>query len=209
LDSTAATKLVQTLRDLADAGKTVVAVIHQPNQHVFSKFDDVLLVSEGKQLYFGERKDVKGYMEQHGCPAPPDMGAAEHILDCITRLPIEDETDEEVDERMDRLARASEETEIDLGVNPDEVDSKHIRHFSSRIRGGPSAGILKQFSLLLKRSFRELKRGKTALIIKTVQQVTLGIVYGGIYSLGRDQASVQDRFGLLSLIAIGAANVSR
>jgi ABC-type multidrug transport system ATPase subunit len=29
LDSTAATSLVQTLRDLADSGKTVIAVIHQ------------------------------------------------------------------------------------------------------------------------------------------------------------------------------------
>ena len=33
LDATAATKLVQTLRALADAGKTIVAVIHQPSQH--------------------------------------------------------------------------------------------------------------------------------------------------------------------------------
>lgn len=50
LDSTAATALMQTLRDLADAGKTIVAVIHQPSQHVFAKFDDVLLVAEGKSL---------------------------------------------------------------------------------------------------------------------------------------------------------------
>jgi ABC-type multidrug transport system ATPase subunit len=43
LDSTAAFMLVQTLRDLADAGKTVIAVIHQPSQHVFAKFDDLIL----------------------------------------------------------------------------------------------------------------------------------------------------------------------
>lgn len=47
LDSTAATALMQTLRELADAGKTIVAVIHQPSQHVFAKFDDVLLLAEG------------------------------------------------------------------------------------------------------------------------------------------------------------------
>lgn len=47
MDSTAATALMQTLRELADAGKTIVAVIHQPSQHVFAKFDDVLLLAEG------------------------------------------------------------------------------------------------------------------------------------------------------------------
>lgn len=36
LDATAATRVVQTLRRLADDGKTVVAVIHQPSQHVFA-----------------------------------------------------------------------------------------------------------------------------------------------------------------------------
>ena len=54
LDSTAATNLVETLRSLADSGKTIIAVIHQPSQHVFAAFDDLMLVSEGKQMYFGE-----------------------------------------------------------------------------------------------------------------------------------------------------------
>ena len=33
-------------------------------------------------------------------------------------------------------------------------------------------------------------------------------VYGGIYSLGNTQSSIQDRFGLLSLVAIGAGNLA-
>lgn len=205
LDSTAATTLIQTLRDLADSGKTVIAVIHQPNQHVFSKFDDVLLVSEGRQMYFGEIAHVRTYMESHACPAPREMGTAEHILDCITRLPIEDETLEECDRRLDRLAAAAAVKNIDLGL---KAKGAHLKHFVSVTRTGPSANVLTQFRLLLRRSFREVKRGKAALTIKMVQQVTIAFVYGGIYSLGNDQASIQDRVGLLSLIAIGASNVS-
>ena len=74
LDSTSATSLVAALRSLADAGETIVAVIHQPSQHVFSAFDDLLLVSEGKQMYFGETSKVRQYMDKNVMKAPAEMG---------------------------------------------------------------------------------------------------------------------------------------
>jgi len=67
---------------------------------------------------------------------------------------------------------------------------------------------LMQFKLLLRRALRENFRGKIKLILQTVQQVSLGLIYGGIYSLGNNQASIQDRFGILSLIVIGSANMA-
>ena len=36
----------------------------------------------------------------------------------------------------------------------------------------------------------------------------VALVYGGLYTLGDNQASIQDRFGLLSLVAIGAGNLA-
>jgi ABC-type glutathione transport system ATPase component len=207
LDSTAATALVQTLRDLADSGKTVIAVIHQPNQHVFAKFDDVLLVSEGKQMYFGPRQDVRAYMESYGCQALPEMGTAEHILDCISRMPIGDETEQEADDRIELLAAKARESEINLGKLPKDT-AKGVQRFASNIGHGPKANLLVQFRLLFKRSIREVIRGKVALILKLVQQISTALIYGGIYGLGTNQASIQDRYGLLSLIAIGSMNMA-
>ena len=60
LDSYQASQVIETLRKLADQGKTIVSVIHQPNQHAFQLFDDLLLVSEGKLMYFGEVSKVRG-----------------------------------------------------------------------------------------------------------------------------------------------------
>jgi len=208
LDSTAAMTLVKTLRNLADQGKTVIAVIHQPSQHVFSKFDDLLLVSEGKQMYYGDLKDVRSYMEKMGYPAEEETGTAEHVLDCISRQPLEDESIEEANARVAMLAEAASEKKIDLGIggdkNPDEL---HPVSTMSK-RSGPKSGLITQFRLLFKRSFREVARGKTAIIVKIVQQVSIGLIYGGIYGLGNNQASIQDRFGLMSLIAIGSANMA-
>jgi ABC-type multidrug transport system ATPase subunit len=80
LDSTSASSLVETLRSLADKGRTVVAVIHQPSQHVFAAFDDLMLLSEGKQMYFGEVANVRQYMDKHASKAEQEIGTAEHIL---------------------------------------------------------------------------------------------------------------------------------
>jgi len=65
-----------------------------------------------------------------------------------------------------------------------------------------------QFRLLLRRAWGEVARSKTALAIKVVQQVMIAVIYGGIYTLGDSQSSIQDRFGLLSLVAIGAGNLA-
>ncbi|GKY91354.1 hypothetical protein MPSEU_000107600 [Mayamaea pseudoterrestris] len=208
LDSTAATALIETLRELADQGKTIIAVIHQPSQHVFGKFDDLLLVSEGgKQVYFGERSKVRSYMETHGCRAESDeIGTAEHVLDCITRMPVLQETMEEAEERVDRLAELAKQQSAGTSVSKRDANNQ-VRRFTGA-QGGLKASIFVQFKLLAQRSLREVKRSKGVILIKIVQQVTTALIYGGIYSLGNDQASIQDRFGLLSLITIGASNMA-
>merc|ERR1712021_293045 len=68
--------------------------------------------------------------------------------------------------------------------------------------------IFVQFKLILRRAIRENFRSKATLMIKLVQQISLGLIYGTIYRLGDDQASIMDRFGLLSLIAIGGSNMA-
>jgi ABC-type multidrug transport system ATPase subunit/ABC-type multidrug transport system permease subunit len=203
LDSTAATSLVEVLRSLADAGKTIIAVIHQPSQHVFAAFDDLLLVSEGKQMYFGDVHNVRNYMEEQGCKAPSEMGTAEHILDCISKDMLIGETEEDAVARIKNLGDVAKDVNIDIGKGTGKVQK-----FAGGRQGGPKANILIQFKLLLKRALRENFRGKTKLVIQVVQQVSLGVIYGGIYSIGTNQASIQDRFGVLSLIAIGAANMA-
>lgn len=204
LDSTSASHLVTALRNLADSGKTVVAVIHQPSQHVFSAFDDLLLVSEGKQMYFGETSKVREYMDANVCVAPAEKGTPEHMLDCISPAELPGETSEHASERLNNLALLAKKKNGDEANPTKSVSVKRYRGDSNIRR----ANIFVQFKLLLRRSIRENFRSKSALIIKLVQQVSLGLIYGAIYHLGDDQASIMDRFGLLSLIAIGGSNMA-
>lgn len=53
LDSASAFFVVQTLRNIAHDGRTVISSIHQPSGEVFALFEDLFLLSGGETVYFG------------------------------------------------------------------------------------------------------------------------------------------------------------
>ena len=197
LDSYQATQVVETLRRLADGGKTVVAVIHQPSQHVFGMFDDLLLISEGKQMYYGEVAMVRSYMDKLGYSAEQEVGTAEHVLECVSHVNGGSSEEKASLKRIDRLAEEAKAhaSEIVLSASNDaEVATTKKKKKAKRkyfaVVHHSGANVFRQFRLLLTRSLDEVFRGKGAIIIKTVQQVTLGLIYGGIYQLGMNQVSL-------------------
>lgn len=211
LDSYQAAQVVETLRKLADSGKTIIAVMHQPSQSVFAMFDDLLLVSEGQLMYYGEVSKVRNYMKDLGYPCSKDTGTAEHVLDVISRTNGGAEEQENSTKRLNQLGEAAKASVEMISFGSGALVPGHKHHHKLKIANqtnSPGANIFRQFKLLLTRAFNETSRGKLAIIIKVVQQITLGLVYGGIYKVGDDQASIMDRFGLLSLIAIGGINMS-
>ena len=182
------------LRKLADSGKTVIAVIHQPSQHVFAMFDDLLLVSEGRLMYYGETSKVRSHLANLGHACPQDVGTAEHVLDCISRANGGPEQRKESDERLNHLAENAAGLVESLSLNDEGAkDGSQRRHKSlmfmgqNKSRRSPAANIIRQFRLLLGRSLRETFRGKASLIIKVVQQIMLATIYGGIYKLKDNQ----------------------
>lgn len=204
LDSYQASQVVQYLRKLADSGKTIVTVIHQPSQQIFSMFDDLLLISEGRLMYYGEIEKVRTYFGGIGYKCASDIGTAEHILDCVSRMT---EDQENSDKRLDHLANEAQKITqtISSGLSSNTKD-KPLR-FASYDKARRIVGPLKQFRLLIKRALKEEARGKTSMIIKIVQQVSLASIFGGIYRLGRNQQSVMDRFGLIALLGTVVTNI--
>lgn len=53
LDSYSAANIVSTLKRIARTGKIVICTIHQPASGVFDKFDEVILLSNGRLAYQG------------------------------------------------------------------------------------------------------------------------------------------------------------
>lgn len=53
LDSYSAANIVNTLKCISRTGKIVICTIHQPASGVFDKFDEVVLLSNGRLAYQG------------------------------------------------------------------------------------------------------------------------------------------------------------
>jgi len=206
LDSFQAERLVQQLRTLAGEGHTIVAVIHQPSASIFNAFDDLLLLSEGRMMYSGPRKRLNPFLKSVGQGCPAGHSLAEWALRQIsmdTETPAQRVQSEE---RLQRLASASKAL---TGASVPPLSSGRGPNEGATLPASarPSASGLEQFRLLFARAWREVNRAKLALFIKAMQQIMTAVIYGSIYKLSDDQRSIQNRFGLLSLVTIGAANL--
>lgn len=201
LDAFAAQQVVNLLKRLTDSGTTVVMSIHQPRGSIFSLFDDLLLLAEGRVLYAGQASAAASYFASLGYRCPTGINAGEFVVDLVSR----GYDPQHSDERLDKFAASTLRSQQKLpplssGTRVVARTARGARRFAS--------SAFTQFRLLLKRAWREVVRSRLALMIKVVQQLMIAVIYGGIYSLGNTQSSIQDRFGLLSLLAIGAGNMA-
>ena len=59
----------------------VIASIHQPSTSTLLLFDDVLLLSEGRPVYYGPPDDSPRHFQSLGFAPPPLVSTAEFMLD--------------------------------------------------------------------------------------------------------------------------------
>ncbi|OWM67472.1 hypothetical protein CDL15_Pgr028335 [Punica granatum] len=81
LDSTAAHRLMATLEAVAQRGRTVVTSVHQPSSRVYQMFRSVLVLSEGRCLYYGKGSEALPYFESVGFSPAFPMNPADFLLD--------------------------------------------------------------------------------------------------------------------------------
>ena len=58
LDSFMAMSIVDSMRNLAKKGKTIICTIHQPSSEVFEMFDRLYLMAEGRSAFCGDLSDA-------------------------------------------------------------------------------------------------------------------------------------------------------
>jgi len=85
LDSASAASLLNVLRDLAkNHNKTIITSIHQPNSATFlNTFDKLLMLADGKAVYFGTPAESLQYLKKVGFPCPEGYNAADHWMDLL------------------------------------------------------------------------------------------------------------------------------
>jgi ABC-type multidrug transport system ATPase subunit len=64
LDSYMAMSIVESMKNLAKNGKTIICTIHQPSSEIFEMFDQFCLISEGRLAYIGNRLKACKFFEK-------------------------------------------------------------------------------------------------------------------------------------------------
>eukprot|EP00922_Rhytidocystis_sp_ex-Travisia-forbesii_P039047 GHVS01058143.1.p1 GENE.GHVS01058143.1~~GHVS01058143.1.p1 ORF type:complete len:483 (-),score=52.12 GHVS01058143.1:89-1537(-) len=83
LDAFMAESVVTVLQRLATEGRTIITTIHQPSTEVFEKFTKLMLLSEGRIVYFGPRAAAVPWFMRLGCACPPYANPADFFIELL------------------------------------------------------------------------------------------------------------------------------
>ncbi|KAL6496364.1 ABC transporter G member 22 [Orobanche gracilis] len=226
LDSTTALRIVDTLHDIAEDGKTVITTIHQPSSRLFLKFDKLILLGKGSLLYFGKTLEAMAYFSSIGCSPLIAMNPAEFMLDLangnVTDISVPSELEDKVqmgncraETKRGRPAQAVvqeyliEAYETRIAENekkklrnslPVNVEIKSRICYSKREWG---ASWCEQYSILFRRGLKE-RRHEYFSWLRITQVLATATILGLLWwqSGSNNPNRLQDQAGLLFFIAV-------
>ncbi|MCE0481827.1 ABC transporter G member 25 [Datura stramonium] len=212
LDATAAYRLVSTLGSLAQKGKTIITSVHQPSSRVFQMFNSVLVLSEGRCLYFGKGSEAMNYFESVGFSPSFPMNPADFLLDLANGVCQFDGVSEKERPNVKQTLVSTYNNLLSPKVKaaclettstvPKEILNRGNCSCSSSKRTCTScvSNWFNQFSILLQRGLKE-RRHETFNYLRVFQVIAASLLAGSMW-WHSDYRDIQDRLGLLFFISI-------
>jgi ATP-binding cassette subfamily G (WHITE) protein 2 len=205
LDAYNSFAIMELLNTLTKNGRTIVCTIHQPRSAIFELFDQLMLLSQGKVVYFGAAKQAVQYFGSLGVQCGEFSNPADFFIDMV----IENERQrdgliecvgEPLDlpnsyinssffaEALDTISAAN--TGMTSNNEPlPELDSEY------------ATGLWAQFKIIAVRSLKHLRRNPVTAYVQFFQTCFMAFLIGSIFfRLPLTQNGLQDRNGALFFI---------
>lgn len=219
LDSATALDFVKTLRMGADLqGSTALLAIYQSPQAAYDLFDKVILLYEGRQIYFGRTTEARGYFERMGYAYPARSTTADFLTSLtnpaerIARQGFEhlvprtpDEFAARWQESADRVRLLADieafEREFPLG-GPRAQEFRDARGAlqakGQRAKSPYTLTVPMQIGLCVSRGFMRLRRDMTLTLSGVIANSIMALIIGSVfYNLPSDTSSFFSRGSLL------------
>lgn len=195
LDSYTAHSITKLLADYAHAGHTVVATIHQPSTDIFTLFDDLLLLHEGKVVFYGDASEIIGYFEKWGHEFPNHCNPADYIFMHILR----ENSSEDMSRRWEEsdLKRRLDSLINNIRQTPFRQPSFHLKKYKSPF--------LTQFKYLLNRASKNAIRNELIIRVRFFQSVFIGVLAGLVFMRATDgtvAGQIQSLSGVLYFLSV-------
>lgn len=114
LDSSTACSLMQRLKSYAiNFNKTIITTIHQPSSQIYHMFNNLLLLVDGHEAYWGPSKDATKYFALLNLVCEPDYNPADFLLEVA-------KSDEETKQRVISAAQTKRSTANGITSKPGE-----------------------------------------------------------------------------------------
>lgn len=208
LDAFQAERVMETLRQLAQDGHTVICSIHQPRGSVYAKFDDIVLLAEGSLIYAGPARDeVLAYFSKFGYICPDHVNPAEFLADLISIDYSSPESVYSSQKRINSLVESFSEKIPEVLYAASLVRDSSKTHMNLQKKSiSRKGGWWRQFKLLLKRAWMQASRDGPTNKVRARMSIASALIFGSVFwRMGRSQTSIQDRMGLLQVTAINTA----
>nr|QNH67971.1 ATP-binding cassette transporter subfamily G-like protein 5 [Brachionus plicatilis] len=199
LDSSMAQSLVESMRKLADQGKTVICTIHQPSSQIFEMFDTLIVLAEGRLAYLGPNSMAPNFFSRIGYPVPYLYNPADHYIQTLAISPQDREnslykvkiiTDEF--ERSELYSKMIYDIQLTESRPMNDDDDDAPKYNSSY----PS-----QLGWLLWRQLKMDFKNPLATKVVALQTIIVAIFLGLIFlRLEENEIGVQNRTGALFIV---------
>lgn len=185
LDAAAASHIMQEIRRVAKEERLIIVCsIHQPSTKVYNGFDEVMILSKGREAFTGNVSDATPYFDEIGYPLPPATNPAEHFLDLVN-------ADFSSDDQIDKILDTWEEKRpaVIASMHGNMVDASE----NEGIVDSSGTNIFNEIRIMFRRHFKLVHRDPILYLGRAVIFLLTCLVFAIVYLKARpydqDQAA--------------------
>lgn len=200
LDSFMAHSVLQVLKKLASKGKTIIITIHQPSSELYSMFDKILLIAEGRTAFLGTPNQATEFFDQLGVPCPVNYNPADYFVQVLAIAPNkEQECRGTIKKICDSFAVSAIAEEINAEASRLATDEDIASRQSNKIQRF-RASWLTQFYAITWRAWLSVLKEPMLVKVRLSQTIMVSLLIGVIfYGQILDQDGVMNINGALFL----------
>ncbi|GAA6062867.1 hypothetical protein JCM10212_000789 [Sporobolomyces blumeae] len=203
LDASTALDYAKSLRILADIQQSALFTsLYQAGEGIFDVCDKVLVIDQGRQVYFGPAKEARPYMISLGFADLPRQTTADYLTGCTDpneRQFQPGRSAADVPSTPDALAEAYRNSDIcrrmiaerDAFKAEGEADEARRRDFREAVVSSKRKGVGKksvytasfpaQVSALVIRQFQIRAQDRVDFVVSWTTSIVIALITGGVY----------------------------
>ncbi|KOX79247.1 Protein scarlet [Melipona quadrifasciata] len=189
-DSHSANCLIAQLKSFAAKGRTVLCTIHQPSSVIFSSFDRIILIAEGRVAFAGRIDQAVEFFASQGYECPRKYNPADFLV-AIVATGSKNENGEEVARKICDVFSTSK-----ICNEIDRILEKQIESVTKEAR------YCSRLYWLIYRDFLQVSRDPSIQIIRILQKVSVAAIAGLCFvgAVNFDQLGIQATQGVLFIL---------